>query len=130
MRNEPKLVFLIFLLCAVGACEDLEGGTFCSHSVEPAVVVVVRDAQAGSPIGERASGFVRDGTYVDSLKPYTFRGDGTMLSFRAADERPGTYEVVVEREGYVEWHESGVVVFDGDCHVETITVFALMDSVR
>lgn len=100
----------------------------CTASIEPGIVVRVIDAATRHPIGDRAVGTVKDGTYVDSLVPYGSSGmTGQLVSLRAADERPGTYTVYVERPGYQAWSLSGVEVERGECHVRTVQVDAPLE---
>lgn len=81
-----------------------------------AVEVEIRDAVSLSPIADGARGIVRDGQYVDSLRPARGSVEG-LLSMSAAPERPGVYEVLVTRAGYLSWDTAGVLVRDSDCHV-------------
>jgi hypothetical protein len=46
------------------------------------------------------------------------------LEARLATERPGTYGV--QAEGYKVWRKAGVRVDEGECHVETVELEALM----
>jgi hypothetical protein len=95
----------------------------CTASVEPAVIVEIRDARSGAPLAAEARGVVRDGAYVDSLRPAESSGVA-LYSRRAADERAGTYAIEVQRIGYQTWTASGISVGRGDCHVETRRVTA------
>lgn len=99
----------------------------CTLDVLPAVVVEIRDAVTGSPIAELARGSVRDGSYVDSLRPEGSSLDGVLLSRAGAIEREGTYAVEVVHDGYVTWQRPGVRVGGDDCHVETVTLQANLD---
>lgn len=108
----------------IAAC-DASGPVACTASVEPAIVVEIRDAQTGVPLAQHATGAVRDGAFLDSLRPYGFIGDpSSMYSRRAADERPGRYEVEVHLPGYKAWTVRDVRVVDGGCHVRTVTLQA------
>ena len=99
----------------------------CPPDAVPAVAVEVRDSVSGAPIASGTRGVVQDGQYVDSLKPFGYLDDGTTLvSLSAADERPGTYAVTVERQRYKQWRLAGVVVAAGSCHVETVNLVALL----
>jgi len=96
------------------------GRESCSASVEPAVVVEIRDARTGVPLAGSARGVVRDGAYVDSLRPHGGAGTPYVLMSRAAaKERPGTYSVNVQAPGYQVWTLDGVVVSSDQCHVRT-----------
>lgn len=110
----------------LAGCDILELPRNCTTSVEPAIVVAIYDAASGAPIAASASGYVQDGSFTDVLKPSGFLGGqpGTMVSRRAADERPGTYDVFVTHEGYVPWSALDVRAADGSCHVRTRTLHA------
>jgi hypothetical protein len=107
---------------AVGACDP--GG--CTTSVEPGVVVEIRDGADDTPLAAGAHGAVQDGGFADSLQPYAGAGD-QMLSRAAAYERPGLYTVRVEHVGYADWVAAGVRVRDGHCHVATAELTARLE---
>jgi len=117
-----SLLWITALSClaALGSCR------YCSTSIEPAIEVQVRDVESGLPAAERATGYVQDGSYVDSLQTYGSNGQGVPLSFRAADERPGIYTVVVIKEGYQTWKREGVRVDRDECHVQTRSLTAAL----
>lgn len=96
----------------------------CTLSVDPGIIVTIRDATDGSPIAATARGLVRDGTFSDSLRPFGGLGDGTLISRAAADERPGVYTVTVEHLGYAPWQRIGVRVRPGECHVASAQLTA------
>jgi hypothetical protein len=98
----------------------------CTASIEPAVVVWIYDGVTGEPAAHGAQGWVRDGDYTDPLIPYHMAtGDpASVVSMRAADERPGTYDVHVEKAGYLPWVETGVRARSGVCHVRTVELVA------
>jgi hypothetical protein len=108
------------------ACTD---GTFCTTSIEPAVVVEIRDSIDDTPIAAGASGRVVDGGFTDSLRAYASLSPGMLLSRAGADERPGEYLVQVEHPGYNDWTESGVRVETNACHVSTVTLQARLQRV-
>jgi hypothetical protein len=105
------------------ACGLAPEGVACTASVEPAVVIEIRDARTGAPLAGSAGGVVRDGTFADSLRPYESTGvepgPAGLYSRRGADERPGTYAVEVRAAGYAVWTVSGVRASRGVCHVRT-----------
>jgi len=127
-RNKFLVVFLALVAPALSESCDNDSMRLCSTSIEPGIEVVVRDASTHQSIAEGSTGYVRDGAYADTLQPYGMSSSGVLGSFRAADERPGSYEVVVQHEGYREWRKTDVPVYPGECHVSTTHVVALMDS--
>lgn len=114
---------LPLVLLTLPGCELPFAPGGCTASVEPGVVVEIRDARSGAPLAGLAAGVVRDGAYVDSLRPAAFSDPsdpvGSMTSRQAAPERPGRYAVEVQRAGYQPWTRTGVRVGRGACHVET-----------
>lgn len=114
--NRPALLGPIVSLLTLTACTD---GMICTASVEPAVVVEIRDAVDDTPVADGAAGWVREGTFSDSLRAYGLTEGGALVSRAAADEREGTYLVEVSHPGYTDWEQSGVRVSGDGCHVET-----------
>lgn len=127
MRQALRIGLAAAAAVFVGACDILPPD--CSTSVEPAIVVFVREIATGESAAAGARGAVRDGAYTDSLRPFMYAGadPASLLSFRAADERPGTYEVTILKDGYAPWVRSGVRVTRGTCHVNTVTLDAFLE---
>ena len=113
------------LSSTLAACDPFGPG-LCDLAVEPSVEVEVVDAGSGAPIAEGARGVVREGAYVDSLRPQLTRVDGTLLTLAAWNARAGTYRVEIVRDGYAAWHRDGVRVRRGDCGIETTHVRAAL----
>lgn len=112
---------VVLLTCAAFGCSNPIEGVICTDQFVPGIVVEIRDGGTGVPLAAEARGAVREGTYVDSLKP----GHGvpsepsTMLGRYAAGERVGTYSIEIQRSGYQTWTASNVVVVQDGCHVRT-----------
>jgi hypothetical protein len=111
---------------AVAAAECGTEPYVCTQSVEPAIVVEIRDSVTGTPLADGARGVARDDTYADSLMPAAWDAQHEMTHRRAADERPGTYDVAIEHPGYLTWVQLSVEVRGGVCHVETVGLHALL----
>jgi hypothetical protein len=94
----------------------------CTLSIEPAITVRALDAGTGQNVTDGAEGTVSDRTYADSLRPAELDMAQRVQLLRAADERPGTYDVFVERPGYQAVSLSAVEVTAGECHVHTVAV--------
>ena len=129
---------ILWLLLLLTACTDTAapGERFlCAANVDPAIVVSLVDSVIGSQglpgfphsaeLMARRFGSVRDGGYVDSLRALASNED-TLLSVRAAPERPGRYDVLVRIEGYRDWQTIGVAVEPGVCHVQTVELRAVL----
>jgi len=94
----------------------------CTTSIEPGITVRALEAGTGRNVTDGAQGTVSDGEYVDSLRPAELDGSHQVLRLRAADERPGTYGLFLERTGYQSVSLSSVQVRAGDCHVDTVAL--------
>jgi hypothetical protein len=87
----------------------------CDMSAHPAIRLDVRDSVTEATVTEGIRAIARDGTFADTT---LFR------PVQLAHERPGTYTVTVEKEGYQTWSRTGVRVRDGECHVRTVDLIA------
>ena len=121
MTRRTVCALVLTSLLSVGCGNPLEQ-RICTREMRHGIVVEIRDAVTGEPRAALAQGAVREGAYLDSLKPTEVpaAGDGYPLVAKyAAPERAGTYSVEVRRSGYQTWTANNVVV-DGDaCHVTT-----------
>ena len=125
MPTEARLISLGILAVLLASC-----GTepICTDETVPGVVVEIRDSFDDAPLAANARGAVHQGTFVDSLRPHGWVGNGTLISRAAADERPGDYLIIVQHEGYLAW-EGIARVRVNECHVETMLVSAYLDRV-
>ena len=119
----PQNTFIAATLAILGlaACGTEPGG--CTLNLVPGVTVRALAAGTGDNVTDGAQGTVSEGTYVDSLRPIDFDiVDQRVLMLSAAYERPGTYDLFLEREGYQAVSLSGIEARDGGCHVHTAAV--------
>ena len=85
------------------------------------ITVEVVDGAGRTPLADGSTLTLTDDSYVETVTE-TF--DGRSLS--GAWERPGTYDVRVDREGYAPWRTAQVAVAADECHVRTVTLTASM----
>ena len=118
----------LVLLPIVAACNRSPVSAACLGVISPAIRVQVLDSVTLRPAAGGASGWVREGTYQDSLKVIGWTGpamaDSMAIEMAAAYERPGTYVVEITRPGYEDWRREGVRADDGICGVETVGLTA------
>ena len=107
-------------ISACGGDED-ERNVACTTDIKPALSIRVVDA-TGNAIAAGATATVTDGPFSQTVQNPTC--DGCLLS--AANERVGVYSVVVSKAGYQDFTASNIVVTANRCHVNTVTVTALM----
>ena len=106
----------------------LEAITLCPAIELRAIEVEVVDSITDQPVADSARGKAVDGTFQAVLGPVRYK-EGRAVAIGGADERPGTYDITVERPGYLPWRVSHVVVRDGRCNVITVQLTARLSPV-
>ncbi len=109
-------------LFGTGACGS--NPIYClQDSPRPAMRVTLYDRTADTIIVGGVRGEVRDGGFRDSLYVLARNADWEPTGYGAANGRPGTYTLVVERDGFRSAERRGIVVPDrGACGVYTAQV--------
>ena len=122
---------LALMLVLVSGCDVLMPKD-CTLMVHPGIVVTVRDSVAQTPVRGPVTVIARDGAFADTavLVNQNSQDPATVDfgPFSLALERPGTYEVTVEAQGYRRWQRAGVRVRRDDCHVRTVSLLALLQN--
>jgi hypothetical protein len=108
------------------ACNWLVGPV-CTLSIEPALRVSFVDSMTARPIVTESKAVVVDGTYADTA--IADRSPDATIAILAM-ERPGIYRVEAIADGYRTWVKDGVRVREGECHVETVEIEALMQPLE
>ena len=99
----------------------------CTTELRYGLVVLVRDAATGAPAGHGATATAQDGAYVETLHFNGGPGSADSLSFVGAGERPGRYEVRVNKTGYQPWSRRGIQVKSDACHVQPVMLEARLE---
>jgi hypothetical protein len=123
MRRIATL-FALLVAALAGGCDSFSENVACPAVVWPAIAVEVRDAGTGAYVAGSASGYIRDGEFVDELVPYVFTGTGVVRSLQAGLGRPGTYDVFLEAPGYAPFEARDVLVGTDICGVVTTNINA------
>jgi hypothetical protein len=118
MRSPVIGICGLAALVAIVACssDSATSGGCSPEALRPAIIVQVV-AASGPPPNDSTKGAVRDGDYIDSLRPVQF-GIGGIQSLGAAQNRPGTYNVTVEHTGFEPWEKDNVVVPATACGIK------------
>lgn len=119
--------------CFVGWYSILIGAVACSGSTSPVctdefragLAVYVKDSVTRAGVASGASLVVSEGSYKDSVAGLNSPDQDNFPLF-AAGERSGTYQVTVLKPGYATWLQSNVRVTSNVCHVNTVTLTALL----
>jgi hypothetical protein len=104
---------------------DPFNGTVCTTDFRYGITVHVLDSLTNAPAASGAKLVAKSGTYADSTTG-TFPGSTDALV--AAGEHSGTFTVTITKAGYKDWVKTGVVVGKGECHVEPVTLTALLQK--
>lgn len=99
-------------------------GRACTADARPGIIVEVRDSTTGTPLSNATLRILSDGRIVDSARSPAPRPE--VLPLAGVYERPGIYDVVVERRGYVPWQRDDIDVDHDECHVITVHLIANM----
>ncbi len=113
----------------LGGCRGPTMADACPGWVPRAIEVEVTDSRTGLPVAAAATGSVREGTFVEPVRVVGWRGlppNDTATTLGAAEGRRGTYDVRVERPGYVAWERTGITTRIGACGVETTRLRAAL----
>jgi hypothetical protein len=114
----------ISLLLAISGCSVSTAPPQCAGILIPALRVIVRDGRDGAFIGSGSTIIAaRRGAETDTVVNSAGAIDSSAIFIGFA---PGIYELVIHKQGYVEWTESSIGVataIDG-CHPSTSTVEA------
>jgi hypothetical protein len=97
----------------------------CTPSIEPGLVVVIKDALTSEPIA--AEVVLRDGDYeevVGGNDPGSISG-----TYAGAFERPGVYTITIRGEGYGTVVLEMVEVTADECHVNTEQITIALESI-
>jgi hypothetical protein len=113
-------------IVSVGACSE---SVVCTTDIVPAITVRAHDAATGENVTDGARGTVSEGAYADSLRPAEWDVTQRVLLLSAADERPGTYDLFVERDGYQAVSLGGLEATEDECHVQTVAVNVTMVAI-
>jgi hypothetical protein len=98
----------------------------CTTISVPGLAVTVKDSASGAAPAGPGSLVAVDGAYRDSVVTAFPSSDG--LTFYAASERTGMYDVTVREAGYRDWTRTGIRVRGDVCHVTTVHLTALLQK--
>lgn len=119
-----KLQHTLIFMLIIGGCSIFQQDPVCTLSSLPALHVEAFDAMTD----ERIYAFLaiaEEDDFVDSI--WVIEGDLPIAQL--AEERPGTYDLVIKSDGYFDWRQNHIRVIEDEegCHVETIDVKARLD---
>ncbi len=116
----------LLLLAAIPAGCDIVAPRVCTTNAVPALSVYVRDSASGASVVLGATVIARSGTYMDSVTVDSIGRPPADFPVALASEHPGYFDVTVRQAGYRDWLRRNVRVSADDCHVQTVTLTALL----
>jgi len=93
----------------------------CPQSSRAALAITIVDSVTGLPVASGASVVVSDGSFQQTI---AIPESPSTTTVGAAEDRPGSYSIVVTRPGYRDWTRSGVDVQSDGCLPVTVAVTA------
>jgi hypothetical protein len=116
----------LVLMCVCGdpiGCDSTCPET-CRPNIRYGIMLNVVDSVTQTARACGATAWVRDGTYVDTLRVIGWCAPESLQSMRmaGAQERPGLYDLFVERPGYYTWQRLHVRVTRGECNCHVTPV--------
>ena len=138
MLDSVRTLILLCLILAfsvtVSACDSMgDAPVACPDVLTFAIEVEIRNAETGAPEADNATGRITDGDDVETMEPAArieYQGRPVLLSLRGAEERAGTYNVLIEKQGFEPWTRTGVEPEVGECGVETERLEAKLVPLR
>ena len=116
---------VFFLSVIFGSGALLSGcSRVCPAIALPYLSVEVRDAQTGASAAEGATGTASDGAFMDPLNAFD-----NLVMYPETYERPGVYDVLVQKSGYKDWTAENVRVRSGACNVRTVDLEARLERI-
>ena len=109
-----RYLLVLLTLLIVASCNKEDNGTACTLEAVYGLGVTVRHSENNAVLKEGITVTATDGTYVEELQTSEF-----LDNFFGAAERPGTYVITVEGEGFQSRISNPVVVASDECHVIT-----------
>ena len=124
MKRKASPALYLTLLAAVG-CSGSPSGV-CTLEFRYGLSVYVTDSLTGTATASGASLVVRDGPFKDSVSHPSGRPEFDASPLLTAGERAGTYQISVSKPGYLPWSRSNVRITANECHVNPVSVTALL----
>lgn len=91
----------------------------CTPSIEPGLQITILDADTKESTSCGATVVVQDGNFEETVSNEAGPDCQNSKKLTAAEERAGTYHLIVTKEGYQEANVYDVIVESGTCHVQT-----------
>jgi hypothetical protein len=127
-----QLTIILIASLTIFGCKDNKNSEqySCTASIEPGIVIEIRDAVTDEPLAANAVAVITSTDYRETLIVSHYEGSDSSSAYAVsgAHERPGIYDIEVSLTGYKSWFRYGVEVTDGICHVGTVRYTARLEE--
>jgi hypothetical protein len=100
----------------------------CTSEAVFGINISVLDASSRQYIGCDASVIIKGDSYYKKIDNLAGPNCNESFVFSGAQERTGTYDIIVQKQGFDDWHQDDVVVTANSCHVNSISIDAFLNS--
>lgn len=100
----------------------------CTSEAVFGINISVLNASSRQFIGCDASVIIKDGSYYKKIDNLAGPNCSESFVFSGAQERTGTYDIIVQKQGFDDWYQDGLVVTANSCHVNSISIDAFLNS--
>ena len=100
----------------------------CTSEAVFGIKVSVLSASSQQFIGCDASVIIKDGSYYKKIDNLAGSNCNESFVFSGAQERTGTYDIIVQKQGFDDWYQDDVVVTANSCHVNSTSINAFLNS--
>lgn len=128
---KQRMIMSVTLATLLSACNSettVDGREIiCTAEIVPAITVDVFEQETGFAFACGATVTITDGDFTESTTLEDGENCENDTSFTFADERPGTYHVLVSKPDFQNWEQSDVVITANVCHVNPVTLQAYLE---
>ena len=100
----------------------------CTSEAVFGIKVSVLAASSRQHIGCGASVIIKDGNYYKKIDNPDVDNCNESYVFSGAQERIGTYDIIIQKAGFDDWHQDDLVVTPNSCHVNSTSINAFLNS--
>lgn len=100
----------------------------CVEQVVFGINISVLDSATREYNGCGASVIIKDSDFYKKIDNPDVAGCRNDFIFAAAPERKGRYDIIVQKDGFKDWYQDDVIVTANQCHVNSVSIDALVES--
>jgi hypothetical protein len=124
-KNVFSTAHLVVLLLLAACSSGSDPEPACTMESRPAIVVTVIDSLTKERVYGATATILRTDGFTQTSIPHStiYR---VAFAFEGVEPVVGSYSVKVTKVGYQDWEAKDVVVTEDRCHVQTVSLDAMM----